>query len=114
MASMPSKVQIMKFFTNFALSHSKTPPNTTSLVSIVAPCANWTLMGLATFVTTHSSHTTVLGLTNECVILESKRHNNPLIPTLNLNKIKSRPNLATLAFAIIPIVPNCVLPFCCP
>jgi hypothetical protein len=43
-------------------------------VGVAAPCANWTLMGLATFVTTHLNHATALGFTNECVIHESKRH----------------------------------------
>jgi hypothetical protein len=50
MASMPFKVQIVKFYVNFTLLHSKMTPNTTSLGDVLAPYANWTLMGLATFV----------------------------------------------------------------
>jgi hypothetical protein len=65
-------------------------------------------MGLATFVTTHLSHIIALGLTNECMIPKTKRHNNPLVPTLNLNKIKFGPNLATLAFVINP---HCAQPY---
>jgi hypothetical protein len=53
MASMPSKAHTMNLFINFALPHSKMAPNTTSLVNVVAPYANWTLMGLATFVVAH-------------------------------------------------------------
>jgi hypothetical protein len=69
----------MKFSTNFALPHSKTTPNTTSLVGVMTPCVKWTLMGLATFVASHPSRFIALGLTNKCVVLESKRHNTPLI-----------------------------------
>jgi hypothetical protein len=93
------------------LLHSKTAPNTTSFVGVTTPCAKWTLMGLATFVASHLSHFTTLGLTNECVALESKRHNTPLIPTLNLNRIKLEPNLTTLAFVTNPFTPNLALPF---
>jgi hypothetical protein len=96
MASMPSKAQTVKLSTNVALLHSKMAPNTTSFVHVAAPCANWTLMGLAT----HLNHDIARGFTNECVALESKIHNNPLVPTLNLNKIKFGPNLATFVFAI--------------
>jgi hypothetical protein len=102
MALMPSKAQIMKFFVNFALLHSKMAPNTTSLTSVVALCGDWTLMDLATFVATHLHCTTTFGLTNECMAHKSKRHNTPLIPTLNLNRIKFGPNLATHAFMMNP------------
>ncbi len=68
MPSMPSKVQIVKFFINFALLHSKMPPNTTLLVNVVVPCVMWTLMGLATFVAIDLSHAITLGFTNECVV----------------------------------------------
>jgi hypothetical protein len=37
MASMPSKAQMVKFFVNFALSHSKMAPNSTLLVGVVVP-----------------------------------------------------------------------------
>jgi hypothetical protein len=57
-------------------------------------------MGLATFVTTHPSHATTLRFTNEYMAPKSKRHNTPLIPTLNLNIIKLGPKLATFAFAM--------------
>jgi hypothetical protein len=97
---MPSKVQTMNLSINFALPHSKTAPNTTSLVNVVAPYANWTLMGLATFVVAHPNCTTTIGLTNKCVVPESKKYNTPLIPTLNLSKTKFEPNLATLTFAM--------------
>jgi hypothetical protein len=59
-------------------------------------------MGLDTFVATHSSHTIALGFTNKCVALEFRRHNTPLIFTLNLSMIKFGPNFATLAFVINP------------
>jgi hypothetical protein len=36
------------------------------------------------------------------VALEFKKHNTPLVPTLNLSMIKLEPNLATLAFATNP------------
>jgi hypothetical protein len=87
MASMPSKAQTVKLSANVALLHYKTAPNTTSFVGVATPCANWTLIGLAT----HLNHDTALGFTNECVALKSKKHNNPLVPTLNLNKIKFGP-----------------------
>ncbi len=109
MASMSSKVQTVKFFANFASPRSKTTPNTTSLIDVGTHYANWNLMGLATFVGTHSNLATTLGLTNECIIFESNKHNNPLIPTLNLNMIKFRPNLVTFAFAINP---PCAQPCC--
>lgn len=72
------------------------------LVSVVTPCANWTLMGLATFIATHSSCVIALGFTNECVVPKSKRHNTPLVFTLNLNNIKFGPNLAKFTFAMNP------------
>jgi hypothetical protein len=102
MASMPSKVQTMKFFANFTLAHSKMAPNTTSLVGVTVPCAKWTLMGLATFVASHLNHFIAFGFTNKCMVPESKKHNTQLIPTLNLSMIKLRPNLATIAFATNP------------
>ncbi len=102
MALMPSKVQIVKFSVNFVLPHSKTSPNTTSLVDIATFCVNWTLMGLATFVATHSNPTTALRVTNKCMALESKRHNTQLIFTLNLSKNNFGPNLVTLTFVMNP------------
>jgi hypothetical protein len=59
-------------------------------------------MGLDTFVAVHSNHAITLGFTNECVVLEFKKHNTPLVFTLNLNMIKFWPNLATFAFVINP------------
>jgi hypothetical protein len=102
MASMPFKAQIVKFSINFTFLHSNTAPNTTSLVGVMAPCAKSTLMGLATFVATHLSCFTAPWFINECMTLESKRHNTPLVLTLNLNKIKLGPNMATLAFPTNP------------
>ncbi len=102
MVLTPSKAYTMMFTMNFALPHSKTTPNTTSFVGVTTLCANWTLMGLATFVATHLSCVIALGFTNECMAPKSKRHNNPLIPTLNISKIKFRLNLATFIFAINP------------
>lgn len=86
-------------------------PNTTSFISVVAPCANWTMMGLATFVITCLNRVTTLGLINKCMARKSKRHITPLVYTLNLSRIKFRPNLATFAFAINPLMPSLVLPF---
>ncbi len=69
-------------------------------------------MGLATFVATHLSHIITLGFSNKCMAPKSKRHNNPLIPTLNLSKITFRLNLATFIFAINPFcTSNYALPF---
>jgi hypothetical protein len=88
MASMPSKAQTMKFYANFVSSHSKMTSNTTSLGGVMTPCVKWTLMGLAIFVASHLNHFTALGLTNKYMVFKSKRHNTPLIPTLNLIRIK--------------------------
>jgi hypothetical protein len=104
MASMPSKAQTMKLYANFVLSHSKTTPNTTSLGGVMTPCVKWTLMGLAIFVASHPNHFTALGLTNKCVVFEFKRHNTPLIPTLNLSRIKLRPNLPLQQTPLRPIL----------
>jgi hypothetical protein len=60
-------VQIVKFFVNFALLHSKMAPNTTLLANVMVHCVKWTLMGLATFMTTHLSHDTAPGFINKCV-----------------------------------------------
>jgi len=68
----------------------------------MAPCVKRMLMGLATFVASHLSRFIALGLTNRCVVLESKKHNTPFIHTLNLSKNKLGPNLAILAFATNP------------
>jgi hypothetical protein len=102
MASMPFKAQTVKFSINFALPHCKTTPNPTLLVGVAAPCANWALMGLDTFVAAHLSHVTTLGFTNEFVVPEISRHNTPLVFTSNLNKVKFGLNLATFAFVINP------------
>jgi hypothetical protein len=86
-------------------------PNTTSLASVATACVKWTLMGLATFVATHQSCFTTFGLIKKCVAPKSKRHNTPLIPTLNLSGIKLGPNLAILSFVTNPLMPNFDLPF---
>ncbi len=111
MASMPSKAQTMKFFANFTLLHFNMTPNTTLLASVVTVYVKWTLMGLATFVATHQSCFTTFGLIKKCVAPNSKRHNTPLVPTLNLSGIKLGPNLATLAFVTNPFMPNLDLRF---
>jgi hypothetical protein len=104
MALMPSKVHIVKFFINFALLHSKTTPNTTLFIGVVILCANWN---------DGFGHLCSHPLKSHYRIWAHKwvhgswiqRTQHPINPTLNLSKNNFGPNLATLTFAMNPLVP---------
>ncbi len=102
MAYILSNLHMMKFYSNCTFLNSKVASNTTLFDGLPLPCANCTLMSSATFMVSDLSHNTTLGLTNECLALESKKQETTLIPSSNSNKIKLYPNLITLVFAINP------------